>query len=194
MPSLPTIPVTSGAHRLPLPAVMTAAHQLLDLSAGSGIIGQHRVSLPAAATLSILADAGWAAMALGDRGWERALAVGAGTAMAAPALHYTLFPWQLRFGLPILEEAEGLEGWPLAVYVALLYAWGISGVAAARQLPRRSRRWTLAGVGLAVAFRQLALAHLIWIRAEAARNPQWWNRAWVPHGSTFPPALRSQHH
>ena len=194
MPSLRRIRVTSSAHRRALPAVMTAAHQLLELSTGSGIIGQHRVGLPAAATVSILTDAGWAAMALGDRGWERALAVGAGAPTPPLARHCTLFPWRLRFGLPILEEAEGLEGWPLAVYVALLYAWGISGVAAARQLPRRSRRWTLAGVGLAVAFRQLALAHLIWIRAEAARNPQWWNRAWVPHGSTFPPALRSQHH
>jgi hypothetical protein len=121
------------------------------------------------------------------------LAMGAGAAMAAPALHYRRSPWQLRFGLPILEEAEGLEGWPLAGYVALLCAWGIAGVAAARQLPRASRRWTLAGVGLAVAFRELARGHLIWIRAEGTRNPQWWNRAWVPPGSTSPAALRSQH-
>ena len=171
---------------------MTAAHQLLELCAGSGIIGQHRVGLPAAATLSMLTDAGWAAMALGDRRWDRALAVGAGTAMAAPALHYTLFPWRPRFGLPVLEEAEGLQGWPLTGYVVLLYAWGVSGVAAAAQLPRGTRRWTLAGVGLAVAFRQLAFRHLIWIRAEAARNPRWWNRAWVPEESTFPVALPSR--
>ena len=193
MPSLPRFPVTPGGPPQSATCGDDGRPSAVGASAGSGIIGQHRVGLPAAATLSILADAGWAAMGLGDRRWQRALAVGAGTAMAAPALHYTLFPWQLRFGLPVLEEAEGLEGWPLAVYVALLYAWGISGVAATRQLPRHNRRWTLAGVGLAVAFRQLALAHLIWIRAEVARNPQWWNRAWVPQGSRFPAALRSQH-
>ena len=118
------------------------------------------------------------ATALADRRWDRALALGAGTAMAAPALHYTLFPWRVRFGLPVLEEAEGLEGLPLAGYVALLYVWGVSGVLATRQLPKSSRRWTLAGIGLAVAFRQLAARHLVWIQAEARRNPRWWNRAW----------------
>ena len=175
-----------------LPPLMTAAHQLFELCAGSGVIGQRRVGLPGAATLSIVVDAGWLAMALADRRWDRALAVGAGTAMAAPVLHYTLFPWRLRFGLPVLEEAEGLEGWPLAGYVALLYAWGISGVVAAGQLPRGARRWTLAGVGLTVGFRQLAFAQLVWIRAEAAHNPRWWNRAWVPPGPTPPPAPRRQ--
>ena len=99
--------------------------------------------------------------------------------MAAPALHYTLFPWRLRFGLPVLEEAEGLKGLPLTGYVALLYLWGISGVAGTRQLPANSRRWTLAGIAVAVAFRQLASRHLDWIQAEARRNPQWWNRAWL---------------
>lgn len=102
---------------------MTASHQVLELCVGSGVIGQHRVGLPAAATLSILADAGWVAMARDDHRWDRVLALGAGTAIAAPALHYTLFPWRLRFGLPILKEAEGLKGIPLAGYVALLYAW-----------------------------------------------------------------------
>ena len=66
-------------------------------------------------------------MALDDGRWDRALAVGAGTAMAAPVLHYTLFPWRLRFGVPVLEEAEGLKGLPLAGYVALLYAWASRG-------------------------------------------------------------------
>ena len=159
--------------------MMTAAHQLFELCAGSGLIGQHRVGLPVAGMLSIMVDAGWVAMGLGDRRWDRVLALGAGTAMAAPALHYTLFPWRLQFGFPVLEEAEGLRGLPLTGYVALLYAWGISGVAATRQLPVSSRRWTLAGIGLAVAFRQLASHHLEWIQAEARRNPQWWNRAWV---------------
>ena len=165
-----------------LPAVITAGHQLLELCAGSGIIGQHRVGLPGAAALALMVDAGWVAMAVDDHRWDRALAVGAGTAMAAPVLHYTLFPWRLRFGLPVLDEAEGLKGLPLTGYVALLYVWCISGVAATRRLSRSSRPLTLAGIGLAVGFRQLALRHLVWIQEEARRDPQWWNRAWVGRG------------
>ena len=173
----------SAALRRALPVMMTATHQLLELGVGSGVIGQHRVGLPAAASLSVVADTGWLAMALDDGRWDRALAVGAGTAMAAPVLHYTLFPWRLRFGVPVLEEAEGLKGLPLAGYVALLYAWGFSGASAARQLPRSSRRWTLAGIALAIWFRQVAFSHLVWIRSEARRNPRWWNRAWWDGGS-----------
>ena len=163
-----------------LPAATTAGHQLVELCLGSGVIGQHRVGLPTAAALSILADTGWAAMALDARGWHRSLAFGAGTAIAAPALHYTLFPWRLRFGVPVLDEAEGQHGLALGGYGALLYVWGISGLAAIRQLPRSSRRWTFAGMALAVGFRQLASSHLTWIRKEAVRNPRWWNRAWPP--------------
>ncbi len=156
----------------------TAGHQLLELCLGSGVIGQGRVGLVTAGSLSFMVDAGWVAMALSDRPCDPALAFGAGMAIAAPALHYTLFPWRLRFGLPVLEEAEGQQGVALVGYVALLYVWGMSGVAEVHRLPRSSRRWTLAGMAAAVAFRQLASTHLTWIRQEARRNPRWWNRAW----------------
>ena len=162
-----------------LPGVATAGHQLMELCVGSGVIGQHRVGLSAATLLSIGVDAGWVAMALDHRRWDRALAIGAGTAIAAPALHYTLFPWRVRFGVPVLEEAEGQRGLALRCYVALLYVWGASGMAATRQLPRSSRRWTMVGMALAVGFRQLASSHLTWIQQEAERNPRWWNRAWA---------------
>lgn len=164
---------------LSLPGALTAGHQLVELGAGSGVIGQRHVGLVPAASLSLLTDAVWVAAALRDRGrWERAMAVGAGTAMAAPVLHYTLFPWRLRFGVPVLVEAEGLRGPPLVGYVALLYAWAGAGVLALIAVPRRRRRWALLGVGLAAAFRQLAADHAGWIAAESTRNAQWWNRAW----------------
>ena len=163
-----------------LPAVTTAGHQLVELCLGSGVIGQHRVGLPAATAVSLMVDAGWVALALDQRPWNRALALGGGTAIAAPVLHYTLFPWRFRFGVPVLEEAEGQQGLALLGYVALLYVWSLSGVAATRQLPGSSRRWTFIGMAAAVAFRQLAFSHLTWIRQEARRNPRWWNRAWTP--------------
>ena len=166
-----------------LPGATTAAHQLVELCLGSGVIGQHRVGLPAATALSFMVDAGWVAMALDHRDWHRGLALAAGTAIAAPALHYTLFPWRLRFGVPVMEEAEGQHGLALTGYVAVLYVWGVSGVVATRRLPRSSRGWTIAGMALAVAFRQLASSHLIWIRQEAERTPRWWNRAWTPRGA-----------
>ena len=100
-------------HRLPrgLPGALTFAHQAFELLAGSGIIGQRHVGLVPAAALAIAADAGCvAATADRDREWDRLLALAAATALAAPPLHYTLFPWRLRWGLPVLTEAEGLRG------------------------------------------------------------------------------------
>ena len=170
----------SSAFRAALPGAATAGHQLLELCLGSGVIGQHRVGLPAATALSLMVDGGWVAMALAQRRWDRAVALGAGTAIAAPVLHYTLFPWRLRFGVPVLEEAEGQHGVALIAYQVVLYVWGLSGVAATRQLPKSTRPWTLAGMAVALGFRQLASSHLTWIRQEARRNPRWWNRAWTP--------------
>ncbi len=126
-----------------LAALPTAAggHQLLELCLGSGVIGQHRVGLPAATTLSLVVDAGWVAMALDQRGWDRALALDAGTAIAARVLHYTLFPWRIGFGVPVLEEAEGQRGRALMAHQVLLYVWGLSGMARSgeRSAPQRLR-------------------------------------------------------
>ena len=166
-----------------LPAAFTAGHQLVELGGGSGVIGQRHVGLVPAACLSLATDVVWLAAALEDRGrWEGALAVGAGAALAAPVLHYTLFPWRLRFGVPVLVEAEGLLGGPLLGYVVLLYGWCGSGLLATTGVPWGRRRWVLLGVGLAVAFRQLAADHARWIARESARRPRWWNRAWRRRG------------
>lgn len=170
--------MNSRRARLGLPGVMTAAHQALELGFGSGIIGQRHVGLAPAVALAVLADAGEVALALDRRRWDRTLAIAAGTAVAAPALHFTLFPWRLRFGVPVLDEAEGLHGGRLTVYVVVLYAWGAAGAAAAFAIPPGRRRWMFAGVAAAAGFRRLAVEHLRWIADEAHRNPQWWNRAW----------------
>jgi hypothetical protein len=167
--------------RLALPGVLTAAHQLVELSAGSGIIGQRHVGLGPAVALSLLADGACVVLAHQRRRWDRTLAIAAGTALAAPALHYTLFPWRWRGGVPVLVEAEGLRGPAVTGYVALLYAWAAAGAVAVAAVPRGRRRWSLAGVAAAVAFRQVAADHLVWIGHEARRRPRWWNRAWQAH-------------
>lgn len=138
-----TGPVDSRRARLALPGVMTAAHQALELGFGSGVIGQRHVGLAPAVALAVLADAGEVALALDRRRWDRTLAMAAGTAVAASALHFTLFPWRLRFGVPVLEEAEGLQGGRLAGYVVVLYAWGAAGAAAGLAIPSGRRRWML---------------------------------------------------
>lgn len=163
-----------------LPGLLTATHQLFELCAGSGVIGQARVGLPPAACLSALLDAVWVAAALDERrDWERPLAAGAGAALAAPILHYTLFPWSLRWGIPVLVEAEGLKGRQLAGYNVVLFCWGAAGAAALMATPGRRRAWAVAGLLGAAAFRQLAQDHIVWIQDEARRNPSWWNRAWA---------------
>ncbi|MEW6472826.1 MAG: hypothetical protein AB1679_11195 [Actinomycetota bacterium] len=153
-------------------------HQAFELAAGSGVIGQRHIGLTPAAAVAASTDVAWVAAAVADdRRWGRMLAVGAGAALAAPVLHYTLFPWRVRRGLPVLVEAEGLRGQPLVAYVVLLYIWGVSGAIASAAIPSGQRRWILLGLAGAVAFRQLAAAHVAWIREESDRNPRWWNRA-----------------
>jgi hypothetical protein len=171
--------VRSRASRLALPGVLTAAHQLVELTAGSGLIGQRHLGLGPAAALALLADGACVALAHDPRRrWDRFLAVAAGTAVAAPGLHYTLFPWRLRWGLPVLVEPEALRGPAATGYVVLLYTWAAAGAVALGAVPRERRRWALAGVAGAVGFRQLAADHLAWISQEADRRPRWWNRAW----------------
>jgi len=83
---------------------------VFELAVGSGVIGQARVGLVPAAGLSAALDIAWVAAALAPRrDWDRALSAGAGVAVAAPALHYILFPWRIRHGAPVLAEAEGLR-------------------------------------------------------------------------------------
>lgn len=161
-----------------LPGFATSAHQLFELLAGSGVIGQARVGLPAAAGASALLDAAWIAAAMDRERWDRTLAAGAGMAVVAPVLHYTLFPSTLRRGLPTLLEAEGLDGPALAAYNGLLYVWAVAGLVGLSRVPVGVRRWALLGVVLATAFRHVAEEHLEWIQQEARRNPRWWNRSW----------------
>lgn len=151
--------MNSRQARLALPGVLTAAHQALELGFGSGIIGQRHVGLAPAVALAVLADAGEVTLALDRPRWGRILAMAAGTAVAASALHFTLFPWRLRFGVPVLAEGEGLHDGRLAAYVVVLYAWGAAGAAAAFAIPPGRRRWTFAGVAAAAGFSPIGIRH-----------------------------------
>jgi hypothetical protein len=158
----------------------TTAHQALELALGTGIIGQAQAGFPGALAVSTLMDVGWITAALRENPPERALAFGAGVAIATPVLHFTLWPWQVRRGVPVLTEAEGLPESVMPVYNAVLYGWTCAGLLAAiRDTPRRHRLWVAAGLVAVVLFRPVAQQHFRWMAIEAGRNPRWWNRSWA---------------
>lgn len=157
----------------------TTAHQVLELALGTGIIGQAQAGFPGAIAASTLMDAGWLIAATRERPPERLLAFGAGVAMATPALHFTLWPWRVRRGVPVLTEAEGLPESVMPLYNAVLYAWaGAGALAAIRDTPRSHLPWVLAGVVAVIRIRPVAQRHFAWMAVEAQRNPRWWNRSW----------------
>jgi hypothetical protein len=163
----------------------TTTHQALELALGTGIIGQAQAGFPGALAASTVMDAGWLVAATRERPPERLLAFGAGVAIATPLLHFTLFPWTARRGVPVLTEAEGLPSNVMPLYNAVLYGWAGAGlVAALRDTPRRHRAWVLAGLAAVVGIRPAAQRHFAWIEREAQRNPRWWNRSWARSGAS----------
>jgi hypothetical protein len=158
---------------------MTATHQVLELALGTGIIGQAQSGFAGALAASTAMDAGWLYAATRKHPPERLLAFGAGVAMMTPVLHFTLFPWQVRKGVPVLTEAEGLPASIMPLYNAVLYTWAGAGVlAAVRDTPRRYVPYVVAGILAVIAVRPTAKEHFAWMEQEAARSPKWWNRSW----------------
>lgn len=159
---------------------MTAAHQIFELAAGTGVIGQAQVGLPGAIAASVALDGGWMLAARRERPPERLLAFLAGVAMGVPLVHFTLWPWTARGGVPRLTEAEGLPDQLLPAYNAVLYAWFLAGLGAAlRETPRRHLPFVGLGLLAIAGFRRTAQEHFTWIAAQGKRNPRWWNRAWA---------------
>ena len=160
-------------------AALTAVHQGVELALGTGIIGQAQLGFPGALAASTVMDAGWFALAQRRRPPERLLAFGTGVAVGVPLVHFTLWPWKVRRGIPVLTEAEGLPPSAMGLYNAILYAWAAAGLlAVVRETPKRHRWWMAAGLASIAAIRPAAQAHFRWIEAESRRNPKWWNRAW----------------
>ena len=130
--------------------------------------------------MSVALDGGWVWAATRRRPPRRLLAYLAGIAIGVPVVHFTLWPWSVRRGLPLLDEAEGLPDEAMPLYNAILYLWAGAGVLAAlRETAPRDRWFTLAGLVSIAAFRRTAQEHFRWIEREGRRNPQWWNRAWA---------------
>ena len=172
-------------------ALGVAAHNVFELAAGIGLIFQPQLGLRGAAALWSSALPAWMlASARGPRRWDRRLAGLSGAALGGVALHYVIWPWELRRGVPVLTNAEGLRGRPLAAYNALLLTWGtVALLALARETDRHDRGVALGSVLATVASGMApgpanVERHFEWLREQARVEPAWWNRAGVAQVST----------
>ena len=159
---------------------MTAVHQIFELAMGTGVIGQAQAGMPGAIAASVALDGGWIMAARRENPPERLLAFLSGIAMGVPLVHFTLWPWTAKGGIPRLTEAEGLPDRLLPAYNAVLYAWFLAGLGAAvRETRRRDLPFVALGLLAIAGFRSTAQEHFRWIEREGQRNPRWWNRAWA---------------
>jgi hypothetical protein len=156
----------------------TAAHHGFELNAGVGLVFQPYLGLGGSiaywgANLPFLF---WAAARGGER-FDKPLAFGSGSALGGMLVHFTIWPWKTRAGLPLLTEAEGLSPEQLPAYNAILWAWALAAVLACwRETPKGARRWFVLGVVNALPLRASAKHHFVWASEQARTNPAWWNR------------------
>lgn len=155
-----------------------AVHNAFELSSGVGLMFQPELGLPGASALWLVTFPALVAGALrGGRRCEAPLAAALGANLAAVTIHYTLWPWRLRQGMPVLTAAEGLREDQLPPYNAILLAWcGAGLLALAAEVPRRRRYWAAAGFLAALPLRRHARDHFAWVREQSRANPAWWNR------------------
>ncbi|MEV6256583.1 hypothetical protein AB0L97_25320 [Nocardia sp. NPDC051911] len=114
-----------------------------------------------------------------------ALAFNAGIAVASVLVHFTDWPWSLRYGfLPWLDEAEGLHPNQLPAYNIVLWTWFAGGLGSILVETRRENL-KFAAAGLAAGPLLLASArhHFTWAREQAHSGDTAWSSAFVEKAS-----------
>lgn len=116
------------------------------------------------------------------RGTERdrsLQAFNAGIATAGALVHYSEWPWSLRFGaVPWLDEAEGLTPAQMPAYNLILLGWLASGVASGLLETRRAdAKYVLAGLATAPLLAMSARHHFAWAAEQARLDPDSWSPA-----------------
>jgi hypothetical protein len=162
-----------------LASMGTAAHHGFELRAGVGVVFEPWLGRRGAVALWGTLLPTWLLMAMrGSSRWDGLLAFNAGTALAGALVHFLRWPWSLRRGLPLLEEAEGLTAEQLPAYNAILWSWTVAAVLAlAVEAPRSSRRWAAAGLCMGEPLRRSARHHFAWARRQAQLHPERWSPA-----------------
>ena len=97
----------------------TAAHHSFELGKGVGLVLQPELGLAGASTRWAVLFASAIGLSLrGSERWDHALSFGVGMNLGAAAIHFLLWPWELRKGVPTLTEAEGLKDEDLRAYTS----------------------------------------------------------------------------
>ena len=162
-----------------LTAVGMLAHHLFELVAGVGLVFQPQLGLRGSSALWGGTLPAWFVVAArGSSRWNSPLAFLAGASVGATVVHFLLWPWEVRRGLPVLTEAEGFRKEQLPAYNAVLYAWAVAGLLAILiETPRGAKKWAATGFLATLPARASARHHFVWLREQARTNPAWWNRA-----------------
>jgi hypothetical protein len=154
-----------------LTAVTTGLHHAFEVRAGVGLVWEPFVGRRGALALWGVGLPAWASAALsGDERFAGPLALNNGLAFAGGVVHYVLWPWELRGGLPMLTEAEGMSAEQMPAYNRVLHAWlATSALALALETPRRARPWALLGLASGELLRRSALHHFRWLQEQGGR-------------------------
>jgi hypothetical protein len=167
-----------------LAAAGTAAHHGFELRAGVGLVFEPWLGRRGALAAWGVALPLWAVVAAaGGPRWDRAVALWNGSALAGGLVHYAMWPWAVRRGVPTLTEAEGLRAEHVPAYDAILKAWVAAAAAAlARETGPGAWRYALAGLAQFEPLRRSARHHFAWAREQARRDPAHWSPALAPSG------------
>jgi hypothetical protein len=161
-------------------ALGALAHHGFETRAGVGLVFEPQLGRRGAYAL-------WGALfplmllsaARGGRLNERLSAINAGIGVAGVAVHFAAWPWSLRRGVPMLDEAEGLTEEQLPAYNGVLWFWAVCSVLSlATEADRASRRLgLLAGALNFPALLISARHHFRWAREQAQLEPERWSPA-----------------
>lgn len=163
----------------------TASHHGFELGKGVGLVLQPELGLVGASAFwTAVLGASIGVSLRGSSRWDKALSFGIGANVGAAMIHFILWPWELRNGVPVLTEAEGLPEEDLKAYNTLLNAWGLIGIATIlAEVPSGARRYAIAGCLATLPLQKHARYHFRWLERQAQENPAWWNRALQGNGS-----------
>ena len=162
-----------------LAALGTASHHGYELMSGVGLVFEPFVGRRAALALwgALLPTYVAGALAADPRSLlARLVTLGNGMSLSGGVVHYVQWPWELRRGIPVLTEAEGMTEDHLPTYNRILQAWTAAGaLALLLETPPGARRWGVAGVLMGEPLRRSALHHFQWAREQAHRDPDRWS-------------------
>jgi hypothetical protein len=160
----------------------SAAHHIFERRAGVGVflepwLGRRNTNR----FWAIVLPYGLLGAIRGGRRDEPTLAFNAGLATAGAIVHFTEWPWSLRFGVvPWLDEAEGLTPEQMPAYNVILLGWLLSGAGSILLETRRDHvRYALAGLACAPLLAASARHHFTWAAEQARLDPDRWSPSLV---------------